>query len=367
MLCVSLTQKVSLFQHKNKAISSLAFLPVGKSGACVCPEKPKAFGQASGKLVYHAVANQSVDVGAGAVGFAAGKCAPYPATTMIPGQNPTCDIRHYRGGQWACHHMWSLLDAEQDIPWPDQKLVFHHKYRFWVQPFTEGYHTPVHYGSGSQLLIGSPWEYDVPKCAEGMAGCSRRSDGTWIHTVTGSKYNNEEMVTLNFHCHAPTCLDMSVYACPMGMSLDACGNATSAEEAEARGYKLLCKQEPVYGGSGNPHVAGTRFDETGCERSNGRAQPPHHACRLTPTVAANRHRHPRLPLGLRRARAGGAGQHEQGAAVHPQDRERDERPLRRDGRRPALLPVGTVHLGGNMSLWTMEAFLCSVPTFVVST
>ena len=27
----------------------------------------------------------------------------------------------------------------------------------------------------------------------------------------------------------------------MGMSLDACGNATSAEEAEARGYKLLCK------------------------------------------------------------------------------------------------------------------------------
>ena len=210
MLCVSLTQKVSLFQHKNKAISSLAFLPVGKSGACVCPEKPKAFGQASGKLVYHAVANQSVDVGAGAVGFAAGKCAPYPATTMIPGQNPTCDIRHYRGGQWACHHMWSLLDAEQDIPWPDQKLVFHHKYRFWVQPFTEGYHTPVHYGSGSQLLIGSPWEYDVPKCAEGVAGCSRRSDGTWIHTVTGSKYNNEEMVTLNFHCHAPTCLDMSV-------------------------------------------------------------------------------------------------------------------------------------------------------------
>ena len=264
--------------HKNKAISSLAFLPVGKSGACVCPEKPKAFGQASGKLVYHAVANQSVDVGAGAVGFAAGKCAPYPATTMIPGQNPTCDIRHYRGGQWACHHMWSLLDAEQDIPWPDQKLVFHHKYRFWVQPFTEGYHTPVHYGSGSQLLIGSPWEYDVPKCAEGMAGCSRRSDGTWIHTVTGSKYNNEEMVTLNFHCHAPTCLDMSVYACPMGMSLDACGNATSAEEAEARGYKLLCKQEPVYGGSGNPHVAGTRFDETGCECSNGRAQPSHHAC-----------------------------------------------------------------------------------------
>ena len=31
----------------------------------------------------------------------------------------------------------AMLDAEQAIPWPDQKLVFHHKYRFWVQPFTE--------------------------------------------------------------------------------------------------------------------------------------------------------------------------------------------------------------------------------------
>lgn len=187
--------------HKSKALSSLALLPVGgeSSGACVCPQAPKAFGQASGKLVYHAVANQSVDVGAGAVGFRAGKCAPYPSTVNIEQKNPTCDIRHYRGGQWACHHMWSLLDAEQEIPWPEQPLVFHHKYRFWVQPFTAGYHKSVHYGGGSQLLLGSPWEYDVPKCAAGVAGCSF-VNGTWLHTVTGSKYNNEAMVTLNFHC-----------------------------------------------------------------------------------------------------------------------------------------------------------------------
>lgn len=115
--------------HKNKALSSLALLPAsGTAGACVCPQSPKPFGQASGALVYHAVANQSIDTGAGQVGFRAGKCAPYPSTTMIPDKNPTCDIRHYVGGQWACHHMWSLLDAEQEIPWPDQPLVFHHKY-----------------------------------------------------------------------------------------------------------------------------------------------------------------------------------------------------------------------------------------------
>ena len=59
--------------HKSKAIGSLSFLPVGSAGACVCPEAPAAFGQASGQLVYHKVANQSVDTGSGATGFRPGK------------------------------------------------------------------------------------------------------------------------------------------------------------------------------------------------------------------------------------------------------------------------------------------------------
>ena len=42
--------------------------------------------------------------------------------------------------------MWSLLDADQDIPWTDQPLVFHHKYRFWVQPFDASYHTQLDLG-----------------------------------------------------------------------------------------------------------------------------------------------------------------------------------------------------------------------------
>lgn len=249
--------------HKNKAIGSLSFLPADTAGACVCPEAPKPFGQASGELVYHSVANQSADVGSGSTGFRAGKCAPYPSTTLINQRNPTCDIRHYTGGQWACHHMWSLLDADQEIPWTDQPLKFQHKYRFWVQPFTEGYHTPVEYGNSAGFYIGSPYEYDVPKCNSNVPGCTL-VNGSWVHTITGSKIQGDApLVSLNFHCHAPTCLSMSIWACPKGMSTEQCGNATSWAEAEARGYKLICNQEPAYGGAGNKALNGTKFDEPG--------------------------------------------------------------------------------------------------------
>jgi len=96
-----------LAYHRAKAPASLALLPVGAAaaGACVCPQAPKPFGQASGHLQYNAVANQSADVGSGTVGFGANKCLPWPASDVLNQSNPTCDIRHYAGGQWACHHM----------------------------------------------------------------------------------------------------------------------------------------------------------------------------------------------------------------------------------------------------------------------
>ena len=94
--------------------------------------------------------------------------------------------------------MWSLLDADQEIPWPDQPLVFHHKYRLWVQPYDENYHTPLTLGEtvGSALLIGSPWELDVPKCAPGVPGCSLLN-GNWIHTITGNTVGKHSFVALN--------------------------------------------------------------------------------------------------------------------------------------------------------------------------
>jgi len=243
--------------HKNKAPSKVLLVPSSSlaAGACVCPEKPKAFGLATGSLQYHSVESQPYDTGGGSVAFAAQKCAKFPSTILNEQKNPTCDIRYYQGGQWACHHMWSLLDADQEIPWTDQPLILHHKYRFWVQPFDESYHTPVHYGFGTQMLIGSPWEYDVPKCSKTIPGCSLSNDGkTWVHTISGGTIANATLVTLNFHCHAPTCMSMEVYACEKGTLLTNC-NATTG--------KLLCKQEPVYGGTGNSKLNGSRFDEPG--------------------------------------------------------------------------------------------------------
>jgi len=221
---------------------------------CVCPRDPTPFGQARGALLYQPT-NQSADVGAGKAAYFDRKCAAWPATNLLDQKNPTCDIRYYRGGQWACNHMWSLLDADQEIPWTDRPLTFHHKYRFWVQPYRAQYHARLSLGEsvGSALLVGSPWEYDVPKCAKGIPGCEL-VDGTWIHTISGSMMGRHVFVTLNNHCHAPTCLSTSVYACSRGTALSDCNSSTG---------KLVCETRPIYGGTGHPDISGTRFDEPG--------------------------------------------------------------------------------------------------------
>ena len=47
---------------------------------------------------------------------------------------------------------------------------------------------------------------------------------------------------------------MEVYACEKG---------TPLAECSASNGKLLCREEPIYGGSGNPALHGTKFDEAG--------------------------------------------------------------------------------------------------------
>ena len=204
--------------HKDKAPAKLTMLPVD-ADSCVCPEQPAAFGQATGSLVYHQTA-QAEDVGTGSVGFGKQKCARAPATILNEMRNPTCDIRHYQGGQWACHHMWSLLDADQAIPWANEPLVFHHKYRFWVQEYDTSLHVGVGYGFTTQMLvsntfflllslsfylyfsilqIGSPWEFDVPACSANVKGCALEN-GTWVHTISGSTMGDKNLVSLN--CNA---------------------------------------------------------------------------------------------------------------------------------------------------------------------
>lgn len=118
--------------HKDKAVSALAMLPLDSAGSCVCEGASQPFGQGKGSFKYNPT-NQTADVGKGTIGFG-NRCAAWPRTDMLNQKNPTCDVRTYTGGQSACHHMFSLLDADQEIPWADQPLVYHQKFRFWVQP-----------------------------------------------------------------------------------------------------------------------------------------------------------------------------------------------------------------------------------------
>mmetsp|Transcript_3494 Transcript_3494/g.10810 ORF Transcript_3494/g.10810 Transcript_3494/m.10810 type:complete len:746 (+) Transcript_3494:757-2994(+) len=232
--------------HKAKLPATLSLLPVG-AGACVCALAPAPFGQGKGKLEYVQTA-QPADVGEGTISFG-NKCAPQPRSDLLAMHNPTCDVRSYVGGQTACHHMFSLLDADQQIPWVDQPLVYHQKFRFWVQPYNASYHTNV---KRTTWGIASPVEFDVPKCAPGVMGCEKDpKTGSWVHTIRGTYGGGGKLVAAHFHCHAPTCLEMSMYRCNMSQVSEC--NATTGE--------LICSEFPIYGGTGA--IANKTFDEPG--------------------------------------------------------------------------------------------------------
>eukprot|EP00040_Diaphanoeca_grandis_P037212 m.241412 g.241412 ORF g.241412 m.241412 type:complete len:883 (+) comp33774_c0_seq2:100-2748(+) len=235
-----------LSYHKFKIPSTLSLLPIGNtSGVCICEQDPAPFGQGKGKLVYVPV-DQPGEKGQGTIGFG-NSCPPAPRTDLLWQKNPTCDVRTYSGGQTACHHMFSLLDADQEIPWVDQPLVYSQKWRFWVQPYNETYHTNVaqqHWG------IGSLVEYDVPKCDATIPNCTKQADGNWVHTIRGTYKYSGKLAAAHFHCHAPTCLSMKMYRCPLG--------ATDCDETTG---ELLCEERPVYGGTGKIDLPA--FDEPG--------------------------------------------------------------------------------------------------------
>jgi len=115
----------TLSYHKSKTAAKIAILPVGSEGDdfCICSVAPPPFGSGFGTLEY----TDGSSVGC------CNHCTDEPRTDMMAMQNPTCDLRTYAGGQLSCHHMWSLLDADQDIPWQDQPLNYSLKFRFWFQ------------------------------------------------------------------------------------------------------------------------------------------------------------------------------------------------------------------------------------------
>ena len=231
---------VELHYHRFKEPSTLSIFPVNVS-ACVCSLGPSRFGRVKGQLVYE---------GRERVAFN-NFCLPYPRTVLLEQRNPTCDLRAYSGGQLACHHMWSLLDADQEIPWQDKPLVYRLKFRFWYQEYTEGLLPSHKQIKRTTWGLGSPVEYDVPKCNHGIQGCSWNGK-EWIHTITGTwkvpdSNRAKRLVAAHFHCHAPTCIEISLF-----------DNSTG---------KVICTQRPIYGGTNR--IDQKRFDEMGYI-----AQPP---------------------------------------------------------------------------------------------
>ena len=99
-----------------------------------------------------------------------------------------CDIRTYTGGFLACQHGWSLLDADQEIPWQDQPLRYWQKYRFYFQevsppaceqsrPFSLTRRCVPQYKPDFHIITeprqgwgiaaaGGHAEYDVPRCPD---------------------------------------------------------------------------------------------------------------------------------------------------------------------------------------------------------
>lgn len=109
----------------------------------------------------------------------------------------------------------------------------------FLRPNARSYHTNV---AKVNWGIASPVEYDVPKCEEGVKGCSKEpKTGRWVHTINGTYYGKGSIAAAHFHCHAPTCKSMKMYRNDTG--------------------ELICAEYPVYGGTGK--IDNKHMDEPG--------------------------------------------------------------------------------------------------------
>lgn len=234
-------------------------LPIIAARGC-SPEFAQHCGHGPSELNFLAVGVPKRLCQAGISGTIAGdkfdnnRCAPHPASDLVDQENPTCAVQTYRGGLSCCRDGKSLLDKEQDVPWPDQYLEYRLKFRFYFEeyePAVNGLRPASHHS-----LIRLYWqteahagEYDIEQCNEGaprdqciqvitsrwtvrdmMRECSLRPDASWC-TGTGStdseKTQGVELIYAAPHCHAPSCLSMELY------------NADTGE--------LLCHMQPIYG------------------------------------------------------------------------------------------------------------------------
>ena len=231
-------------QHHGHTSATILLRPSGgdaPTSACICTDGAPPFGQSRGLLRYNPTGET--------IGFP-NKCDPHPRMSLLEERNPTCDLRTYRGGLATCHHGWVLLDADQEVPWQDRPLEIYKKYRVWFQEYRAAAASPPPSAPPHLNVVRQDWgigadhdhaEYDVPRCRPGTprARCTHTATGTWMPVPPGGQ--DMFMVLSHHHCHAPTCLRLEMW-----------NNDTG---------RLLCRQEPLYGGTGA--IDPPAFDEPG--------------------------------------------------------------------------------------------------------
>jgi len=209
-------------------------------------------------------------VGGKSFGEGEKRCAPFPASTLLEQQNPTCSVHTYQGGLFCCKHMQSLLDSDQEIPWKDHILEYHLKFRFYFEEYkpevtvaiAESVEATSQKDSGVvQKVVVTPashqdlqrfyWtteyragEYDIVQCPPGTPSSQcvqvitahwsvqqmlSNCDGEWCTGKGSDLADGIELIYAGPHCHAPSCLSMELY------------NADTGE--------LLCRVEPRPGQS----------------------------------------------------------------------------------------------------------------------
>jgi hypothetical protein len=184
------------------------------------------------------------------------RCADFPTSDLVNQNNPTCSVQTYRGGLNCCRDGQSLLDKEQENPWPGQYLEYYLKFRFYFEEFKpvppNSVEAPSHHN-----LIRLYWtteafagEYDIVPCREGVppSQCVHVITGRWkvsemlhdcsiadasgctgIGSKDPSKTEGVKLIYAGPHCHAPSCLSMDLINADTG--------------------RLICHVEPLHGES----------------------------------------------------------------------------------------------------------------------
>lgn len=187
---------------------------------------------------------------------------------LLAQRNPTCNSAHYAGGLRCCHHGRIMLDnAQREESLNRDVLRYHLKIRFWFQEYSVVNGKPSHYNLQRiyHQTENHAGEYDVPPAFPkkdlpiiGYEGCplNKPTPGTTctgncpdgpdcecVHTITSRwRMNNVRLIYAGGHCHAPSCLNMTLYQNVSGQ------------------LKLLCAQVPKYGNGSFPE---DKFDELG--------------------------------------------------------------------------------------------------------